>query len=66
MIKVSWSKKQAKNLFSHFYFLNKEISLNIKARLMQFYTHVKNIHIEGTVSQICDIGLSFNFMSKNG
>ena len=25
--------------------------------------HVPNIHVEGTVSQIC---LSFHFMSKNG
>ena len=28
--------------------------------------HVDNIHMEGTVSQIFDQGLSFNFMLKDG
>ena len=27
---------------------------------------VYNIQMEGTVSQIFDLGLSFNFMQKNG
>ena len=29
IIKVSWTKLQVKNLFSNFYFFNKDISLNI-------------------------------------
>ena len=33
---------------------------------MKFYTLVNNINMEGTVSQIFDIGPSFIFMSKNG
>ena len=31
-----------------------------------FYTHVNDIHSEGTVSQNVDTGLSFIFMLKNG
>ena len=33
---------------------------------MKFYTLVINTNMEGTVSQILDIGPSFIFMSKNG
>ena len=33
---------------------------------MIFYTLVNNINMEGTLSQIFDIGPSFIFMSKNG
>ena len=33
---------------------------------MKFHTLVNNINMEGTVSQIFDIGPSFIFMSKNG
>ena len=33
---------------------------------MNISTHVKHIHMEGTVSQICDLGLSFYFILKNG
>ena len=29
---------------------------------MKFYTNVKNTHMEGTVSQIIYMGLSFNFI----
>ena len=32
---------------SDFYFLNKDISLNIQVTVMKFYTHVKNIDKEG-------------------
>ena len=28
--------------------------------------HIENIHLEGTVSQIFDLGPSFIFMTKNG
>ena len=28
--------------------------------------HVPNIHVEGTLSQIFVLGLSFHYMSKNG
>ena len=33
---------------------------------MKLYTPVNNIHMEGALSQIFDIGPSFIFMSKNG
>ena len=33
---------------------------------MKSLTGVKNIHMEGTVSQIFEIGLSFHFITKNG
>ena len=33
---------------------------------LKFWMHVSNIHVEGTVSQISDLGLSCFFMSKNG
>ena len=33
---------------------------------LKFYKHADNIHMEGTVSQIFDLGLSFNFMQKKG
>ena len=34
--------------------------------LIKFYTSLKNILLEGIVSQIFDLGLSFYFMPKNG
>ena len=33
---------------------------------LKFYKHVHNIHLEGTVSQIFYLGLSFDFMKKTG
>ena len=37
------------NLFSHFYLLNKDISLDIEEKIMKFKIYVENI--QGTVSQ---------------
>ena len=54
------------NLFFHFYFLNMDISLNIYTLVIQFYTCVLNIPLEGSVSQIFDLGPGFYFMTKNG
>ena len=54
------------NLFFHFYFLNMDISLNIYTLVIQFYTEILNIPLEGTVSQIFDLGPGFYFMTKNG
>ena len=54
------------NLFFHFYFLDMDISLNIYTLVMKFYTGVLNILLEGTVSQIFNLGLGFYFMTKNG
>ena len=54
-----------KHIF-HFYFFNKDFSLNIEVNVLKSFTDVKNILIEGSVSQIFYLGLSFCFMSKNG
>ena len=43
-----------------------DILLNIYPRVLTFYTGNDNILLEGSVSQIFNLGLSFYFMSKNG
>ena len=45
-------KQKIKDLFFHLYFLNMDILLNNKLPVMKFCTDVKNIHVEGTMSQI--------------
>ena len=58
-----YSKKRLiKYLFFHFYFLNMDILLNIKLPVIKFCTGIKNTHMEGTVSQISYLGLSFSFI----
>ena len=47
----------SENYFLNFYFLNVNISLIIKATNLILSIHVENITVEGTVSQIFDIGL---------
>ena len=54
------------NLFFHYYLLNMDISLNIYTLVMQFYTCVLNIPLEGSVSQIFYLGPGFYFMTKHG
>ena len=54
------------NLFFHFYFFNMDILLNIYTLVIQFYTGVLDIPLEGSVSQIFYLGPSFYFMAKNG
>ena len=49
-------KKYIRKLFSHFYFLNVDIFLTMRDLTFKFYIHIKNITVEGTVSQIFDIG----------
>ena len=55
-----------KKHFLNFYFVNKNFSLNIEVNVLKFSIDVKNILMEGTVSQIFDLGLRFCFISKNG
>ena len=52
--------------FFHNYFLNVDISLNPVWLSMKSLPVVYNIQIEGRVSQIFYICLSFYFMVKNG
>ena len=58
-MKFDLKKQQIKYQFFHFYFLNCDISLILEITVITFYTDVKNIHMEGTVSQMFYLGLSF-------
>ena len=66
LLKINLKKIYIQNLFVHFYFLNSDISLNNKLPVIKVYTGIKNIHIEGTVSQIFYLGLTFDLILKNG
>ena len=46
----------SENCFLNFYFLNVDISLNIQDPTFKFYICIKNITVEGAVSQILYIG----------
>ena len=50
-------------LLLQFNFMIQDFSLNMK---LINYSLIDNIHLDGTVSQILDIGLRFDFMRKNG
>ena len=52
------------NLFSHFYFLNMDISRDIHTLVMKFYAGALNIPLDGNLSQIFDLGPGFYFMTK--
>ena len=54
------------SLFFHFYFSIQDFSLNIGLTFLKLDRAVDNIHLEGIVSQNCDIDPSFIFMSKKG
>ena len=54
------------NQFFDFYFLNMDIALGICLPSMKFCTVSHRILLEGSVSQIFYLGLSFYFMPKNG
>ena len=59
-------KQKIKDLLFYFYFLNMDILLNNELLVMKFCTDVKNIHMEGTVSQIVYLGLSLILFEKTG
>ena len=48
------------------YFSTVHISINNVISCLKFCMHVRNIAVEGTVSQIFFLSLSIYFMSKNG
>ena len=50
-------KKYIRKLFLHFYFLNVDIFLTMQDPTFKCYIHIKIITVEGTASQILDIGL---------
>ena len=43
-----------------------DILLDIIVKDMKLSTDVKNIHMQGNMSQICYLSLSFYFILKNG
>ena len=45
------------------YFLNKDISLNMRLTCLKTAMLVYDTHFERRVSQNCDIGLSLNFIA---
>ena len=59
-------KLYLKNLFFYFYFSIVHISTNYALDDLRFWMHVSNIYVEGTVSQIFVLSLSFDFMPQNG
>ena len=52
------------NIF-HIFFFNVIISIASVCLSLQFLPAVDNVHMEGAVSQIFDIGPTFYFMLKN-
>ena len=56
----------SKKVFFCLLFLNVHISTNLILGGLKLWVHVTNIHVEGMVSQIFVLYLSFHFMSKNG
>ena len=57
---VSDSKFE-KSFFS-LYFFNKDISFDIPWKFLKFGIHVNEGYMEGSVSQIFDLGVSFCFI----
>ena len=56
----------SEKVFFYFYFLVVHISTNNALGGLFFSMLVNNIHVEGTVSQIFVLGITFYFMPKNG
>ena len=55
----------SENSFLNIYFLNLDISITMQDPIFKFYSSIKNITVEGTVSQIFDIGPgSFSIKSR--
>ena len=54
------------DIFFDFYFLKRDFLFTIMSSALKLSELVDNIHLEGTVSQVFDLGPTFYFMSKNG
>ena len=52
------------NLLFFSYFFNKDISFNIQCTYLKFGIHILECQLEGSVSQIFDLGPSFYFMQS--
>ena len=55
-----------KPILIFFSFLIQDFSFTMAHISLKFYKHVYTIHLEGTVSQILYLGLSFDVMLKKG
>ena len=60
VIEIGGSKSE--NMLFHDIFLNKDISITIQDTAMKCWMNNLHIHLEGSVSQIFDLGPSFYFM----
>ena len=56
--------EKLENRLFNFYFMKLDISLNIHFLIIKFLIRIENIKMEGTVSQIFDLGPSFDFMKS--
>ena len=63
---MKYQNNKSKNLFFGKIFLNVHFSKTIAYKDFKFCLLSPHIHSEGTVSQICHLGLSFYLMSING
>ena len=52
------------NLLFFLFFLNMDISFNIPCTFLKFGIHILGCQMEGSVSQIVDLGPSFYFMQS--
>ena len=65
IIHEMWEKLNLNCLFP-FYFFNMDISLDIILAFTRFSTSIENSLMQGTMSQNFHLGLSFDFITKNG
>ena len=56
--------EKRKTLIFHIYFFNMDISLNKRLTCLKTAIHVHETHLEGSVSQNFDIGLSLNLTAS--
>ena len=55
-------RNKSENVFCHLYFLNKDISVTNREKLLKISEVILKVCFEGSVSQICYLGPSFYFM----
>ena len=63
---IKYQNDESKNLNFDKIFLNVHFSITVAYKDFKFCVLSLHIHLEGTVSHIFNLGLSFYFMSKNG
>ena len=66
MIFIIFNLVSIKFPFFHFYFLNMDISFEIKDANFTFSMCVNDIPLEGTLSHFFHLRISFYIMTKNG